>query len=56
MKYYSKRYLEEKWNALKRDMEILLDNDGDSIPEEKVNRVKREMIHYMDSIIVEIGK
>lgn len=56
MTYYSKRYLKEKWDALKHDMEILLNNVDDRIDEEKVTRVKNEMNYYIDAIKREINK
>lgn len=57
MTYYSKRYLEEKWEGLKFDMEqILLNRHEDKIPEETVEKVKREMTYYLDAIKKEINK
>lgn len=57
MAYYSKRYLEEKWQGLKWDMEkILFKTEGDKIPEEVVEKVKREMTYYLDAIKREINK
>ena len=57
MTYYSKRYLKEKWDALKWDMEeILLNNEDDRIDEEKVKRVRNEMNYYIDAIKKEINK
>jgi len=57
MTYYSKRYLKEKWDALKWDMEkILLNNDDDRIDEEKVKSVRNEMNYYIDAIKKEINK
>ena len=56
MTYYSKRYLKEKWDALKYDMEILLKNDDDRIDEEKVKKVRNEMNYYIDAIKKEINK
>ena len=56
MTYYSKRYLKEKWDALKHDMENLLRNDDDRIDEEKVKRVRNEMNYYIDAIKKEINK
>ena len=56
MTYYSKRYLKEKWDALKYDMENLLRNDDDRIDEEKVKRVRNEMNYYIDAIKKEINK
>lgn len=56
MTYYSKRYLKEKWEHLKWDMEILLNNEDDRIDEEKVKRVRNEMNYYIDAIKKEINK
>ena len=56
MTYYSKRYLKEKWNALKLDMDMLLANDDDRIDEEKVKRVRNEMNYFIDAIKKEINK
>lgn len=56
MAYYSKRYLKEKWQGLKWDMEILLKTEGDKISEEVVEKVKREMTYYLDAIKKEINK
>ena len=57
MAYYSKHYLEEKWEGLKFDMEqILLNRHEDKIPEETVEKVKREMTYYLDAIKKEINK
>lgn len=57
MTYYSKRYLKEKWEPLKWDMEkILLNNDDDRIDEEKVKKVRNEMNYYIDAIKKEINK
>lgn len=57
MAYYSKHYLEEKWEGLKFDMEqILLNRYEDKIPEETVEKVKREMTYYLDAIRKELNK
>lgn len=56
MTYYSKRYLKEKWEALKWDMDMLLANEDDRIDEEKVKRVRNEMNYYIDAIKKEINK
>ena len=56
MTYYSKRYLKEKWDALKWDMEILLNNEDDRIDEEKVKSVRNEMNYYIECIKKEINK
>lgn len=56
-KYYSKRYLTEKWENLKFYMEkVLLQNEDDKIPQESVDRVKRAMTFYMECIMKEINK
>lgn len=57
MTYYSKRYLKEKWDALKWDMDMLLANEEeDRIDEEKVKRVRNEMNYYIECIKKEINK
>ena len=56
MTYYSKRYLKEKWDALKWDMVMLLSNEDDRIDEEKVKKVRNEMNYYIDAIKKEINK
>ena len=56
MTYYSKRYLKEKWEPLKWDMDMLLDNEDDRIDEEKVKRVRNEMNYYIECIKKEINK
>lgn len=57
MTYYSKRYLKEKWDALKWDMDMLLANEEeDRIDEEKVKKVRNEMNYYIDAIKKEINK
>jgi len=56
MSYYSKRYLKEKWEPLKLDMENLLNNEDDRIDEEKVKRVRNEMNYYIECIKKEINK
>ena len=57
MTYYSKRYLEEKWEGLKWDMEkVLLNRYEDKIPEETVEKVRREMTYYLDAIKKELNK
>ena len=56
MTYYSKRYLKEKWEPLKWNMDMLLANDDDRIDEEKVKRVRNEMNYYIDAIKKEINK
>lgn len=56
-KYYSKRYLKEKWQGLKWDMEeVLLKADDDKIPQEVVDKVKREMAYFMECIQRELNK
>lgn len=56
MSYYSKRYLKEKWDALKWDMDMLLANEDDRIDEEKVKKVRNEMNYYIECIKKEINK
>ena len=56
MTYYSKRYLKEKWDALKWDMDMLLANEDARIDEEKVMKVRNEMNYYIDAIKKEINK
>lgn len=57
MAYYSKRYLKEKWEGLKWDMEnVIFKTEGDKIPEEVIEGVKREMTYYLDAIKKEINK
>lgn len=56
MAYYSKRYLKEKWDALKWDIEILFDTEDDRIDEEKVKRVRNEMNYFIDAIKKELNK
>ena len=56
MSYYSKRYLKEKWDALKWDMDMLLANEDDRIDEEKVKKVRYEMNYYIECIKKEINK
>ena len=56
MTYYSKRYLKEKWDALKWDMDMLLANEDDRIDEEKVKKVRYEMNYYIECNKKEINK
>ena len=54
-KYVSKRYLREKWDKLKWDMEhVVLEGEGDNVVEEVI-RVRFELLDLMDSIRKEIG-
>lgn len=56
-KYYSKRYLKEKWDNLKWDMEkVLLEGEDDKISEETVARVRNEMNYFMECIRKELNK
>jgi hypothetical protein len=53
-KYVSKRYLREKWDALKWDMEhVVFEGEGDNVVEEVV-RIRFELLDLMDSIRKEI--
>lgn len=59
MPYYSRRYLKEKWEGLKWDMEKALnvyDDECDKITEEDISRVKKEMRYYVDAIMKEVEK
>ena len=59
MKYISRRYLSEKWENLKWDMESALDVcgglNGDSISEESFNNVKNDIKENMKAIWKEFG-
>lgn len=56
MAYYSKRYLKEKWDALKWDIEMLFGTEDDRIDEEKVKKVRYEINYYIDAIKKELNK
>lgn len=55
-KYVSRRYLREKWDKLKWDMEhvVLAEGESDNVAEEVV-RVRFEMLDLMDAIRKEMG-
>lgn len=57
MKYVSRRYLREKWEKLKWDMEnvIAVYEDGDDDATEAAARVAWEVCDWMESIKREIG-
>ena len=58
MKYISKTYLKEKWDALKWDMEkvILVDDTEDGgVSEETLNRCKANIRDKMQAICKEMG-
>lgn len=50
--YVSRRYLKEKWDKLKWDMERVVGvyEDGEDNVAEEANRVAYEMIDFMDAI------
>jgi len=58
--YYSRSYIKDKWDSLKRDMEGVLDINNeeleDPIPEDTIKKVKGNIIDKMTAIIEEIGK
>lgn len=57
MAYVSRKYLSEKWDKLKWDMEnILLEGDEDEVPEEDVERCAANVIDMCESIAKEVGK
>jgi len=57
MKYISKKYLQEKFDKVKWDMECTLDiyNDNTDISERQVDIVKDELKVLFDSILKELG-
>ncbi len=57
MKYVSRRYLNEKWDKLKWDMEnvIGVNKDGGDNVAEDSERVKYEIKEFMDAIWNEIN-
>lgn len=57
MKYVSRRYLNEKWEKLKWDMEnvIGVNKDGSDNVAEDSERVKYEIKEFMDAIWNEIN-
>ena len=57
MKYVSRRYLREKWEGLKWDMEMVVriyDEGSDNVAED-AERVKGEIAFLMDAIKKELG-
>ena len=57
MKYVSRRYLREKWESLKWDMEKVVgvyDEGSDNVAED-VQRVRAEIADLMDAIKKELG-
>lgn len=57
--YCSRRYIREKWEGLKHDMENVLriyDTEDDKITDEEISKVKREMRYYVDAIMKEVEK
>lgn len=57
--FHSRRYIREKWEGLKYDMEKVLriyDTEDDKITDEDISRVKREMRYYVDAIMKEVEK
>lgn len=60
MKYVSRKYLKEKWEALKWDMEKVVDVYGntteeDQVDPEDVRRCAANIIDKCESIMREIG-
>ena len=59
MKYISRRYLSEKWENLKWDMENALGVceglNGDSVSEESFNNIKNDIKENMKAIWKEFG-
>ena len=56
--YVSRRYLREKWEKLKLDMECIIcvyDEDGPDNVAEEAKRVAYEVNDFMESISKEIG-
>lgn len=59
MVFHSRRYIREKWEGLKHDMENVLriyDTEEDKITDEEISKVKREMRYYVDAIMKEVEK
>jgi len=59
MAFHSRRYLREKWEGLKHDIENVLriyDTEDDKITDEEISKVKREMRYYVDAIMKEVEK
>ncbi len=56
MQYISKRYIKEKWEPLKRDMEWLLkQGEGDRIQEEDYMKVAYSINDNFFDIMQELG-
>ena len=55
--YVSRRYLREKWDNLKWDMEKVIGvcDDGEDNVAEDAERVKDEIASFMDAIKKELG-
>lgn len=56
MTYYSRRYLAEKYDGLKWEMDRLIKREEDKIPEEEVAKVRNAINYYLDAIKKEINK
>ena len=56
MSYYSRRYLQEKYDGLKWEMDRLIKREEDKIPEEEVAKVRNAINYYLDAIKKEINK
>ena len=57
MKYVSRRYLREKWEKLKWDMEKVIDvyGEGPDDVSEDATRVAYELKGFMEAIMKELG-
>lgn len=59
-KYYSRRYLKEKYQSVKSDLEdyleIFNDDLGDRIEPELVQNVKNSITYKLESILHELNK
>lgn len=55
--YVSRRYLKEKWEKLRVDMECVIGvyDDGPDDVADAAKRVSREMADFMDAIKKELG-
>jgi len=56
--YVSRRYLREKWDKLKLDMENIIDIYGGESDNalEDVNRIRYDVLTLLDAIKTEIGE
>lgn len=56
-RYVSRRYLREKWENLKWDMEKVIGvyDDGDDNVAENAQRVANEVMYFIEAIAKEIG-